>query len=136
MSKFALPQTRVLGATRRIDPDTLMPAYDSKGRPLWNMPKPVRYVEHVNWRRHKRTGKRIPEPVMVPVYRGVSASYARWVKAQIRQKQRKAAEAQAKVDALNEAEEKRLRDAADGLTDLIINPGGHSVKTEDFTAYC
>lgn len=125
MRKTFYPETRVPGASRRIDPDTLMPASDGKGRPLWNMPAPVSYVEHTKWRKHKRTGKRIPEPIQVPVYRATSASYARWVKGMIRRNQRKAAEAQAAVDALNEAEESQLQDA---LTDLVLNPGGHNVE--------
>jgi hypothetical protein len=134
MRKAFEPETRVPGATRRIDPDTLMPMSDDKGRPLWNMPAPVSYAEHTRWRRHKRTGERIGEPIQVPVYRGTSASYARWVKGQIRRNQRKAAEAQAAVDALNEAEKNPLQEAEAAMTDLVLNPGGHNVEAEDFTA--
>lgn len=128
MQKYATPQSRVPGAQRRINPETLMPMYDDDNRPLWNMPAPVKYAEHTKWRRHKTTGARIPEPVMVPIYRGTSASYARWVKAQLRRNHRKAAEAQAEVDALNAAEKNRLKEAAAGLTDLVLNPGGHNVE--------
>lgn len=132
MQKYATPQTRMPGATRRINPETLMAMSDDKGRSLWNMPAPISYVEHTRWRRHKTTGARIPEPIMVPVYRGTSASYARWVKAQLRRNKRKAAEAQAAVDALNAAEKDRLKEAAAGLTDLVLNPGGHNVEPEEF----
>lgn len=111
MRKTFEPQTRVPGATRRIDPGTLMPAFDDKGRPLWNMPAPIRYAKHANWRKHEETGERILEPIMVPIYRGTSASYARWVRGQIRRNQRKAAEAQAALDALNEAEQSPLQEA-------------------------
>ncbi len=120
MSKFAFPQTRVPGATRRINPDTLMPALDHKGRPLWNMPAPVRYAEHTKWRRHHRTGERVRETIKVPVYRGTSASYARWVKSQIKRNRRKAAEVQA-------AEKKSLQEAEVALQNLMLNPGGHNV---------
>lgn len=104
MQKVFMPQTVIPGGRRRVDPDTLMVASDEYGKPLWDMPPPISYEKHKRWRKHKRTGQRIAEPVMVPVYRGTSASYARWVKAQLRRRQRKAAEAQAEVDALNEAE--------------------------------
>lgn len=124
MNKFVTPQTRVPGAQRRIDPETLMPMSDDEGVPLWNMPAPVKYAEHRKWRRHKRTGQRIAEPVQVPVYRGTSASFARWVKAQLRRNKRKAAETQAAVDALNEAEQNSLQEAEAHLADLILNPGG------------
>jgi hypothetical protein len=82
-----------------------MPIFDKKGFPLWNMPAPVCYVEHKKWRRHKKTGERIAEPVTIPVYRGTSASYARWVTASLRRQQRKAAEKQAIIDALKKTEE-------------------------------
>ena len=104
MHKAFVPMTVIPGVSRRVDPETLMAMSDEKGNPLWNMPAPVKYVKHTKWRKDKRTGERIAELVMVPVYRGASASYARWVKAQIRRKQREAAEAQAAVDALNAAE--------------------------------
>ncbi len=104
MRKLYVPQTRVPGATRRIDPDTLLAAFDSKSRPLWNMPPPIGYAEHANWRRDRKTGKRIPAPIMVPLYRGVLASYARWVRGQIRRNQRKAAErSQVALDTMDKA---------------------------------
>lgn len=127
MQKAFVPQAVIPGVRRRVDPETLMAMSDANGNPLWDMPAPIRYVEHKKWRRHKRTGDRIAEPIMVPVYRGTSASYARWVKAQLRRNQRKAAEMQAEVDALNEAEKNSLQEAEKVITDLVLNPGGHHV---------
>lgn len=123
-------QTVIPGVTRRIDPETLTAMSDDKGRPLWNMPAPVSYEEHTRWRKHRNTGERIAEPIMVPVYRGTSASYARWVKAQLRRNRRKAAEAQTAVDALNATEENQLKEAAAVLTDFVLNPGGYDAEAE------
>jgi len=92
MRKTFVPQIVILGVSRRIDESTLMPKFDNDGLPLWNMPAPIRYAEHTRWHRDKKTGKRIAELVNVPVYRGTSASYARYVKSQIRRDQRKFAE--------------------------------------------
>ena len=92
------PQSRIPGATRRIDPATLLPMLDRAGNPLWDMPAPIKYVEHTYWRRDSVTGKRVPRTVQVPVYRGTSAVMARGIKSQIRRKQRKSAE-QARKDA-------------------------------------
>ncbi len=122
MHKAFVPLTVIPGVRRRIDPETLMVMSDEKGNPLWDMPPPVSYAKH------KRTGGRVGDTITVPVYRGASASYARWVKAQIRRKQRKAAEAQAAVDALNEAEQNSLQEAEAALEDLVLNPGGHNVS--------
>ena len=128
MQKTFMPQTVIPGVRRRVDPETLMAMSDDEGLPLWNMPAPVKYAEHRKWRKHKATGARIAEPVMVPVYRGVLTSYARWVKAQLRRNKRKAAEAQAAVDALNEAEDSLLQEVASTLADSILNPGEHNVE--------
>ena len=130
MQKVFVPLAVIPGARRRVDPDTLMAMSDKDGNPLWDMPPPVSYAKHTQWRKHERTGQRIAEPIMVPVYRGTSASYARWVKAQLRRRQRKAAEAKAEVDALNMAEQaaqNSLHEAEAALEDLVLNPGGHNV---------
>lgn len=111
MRKAFVPMTVIPGARRRVDSETLMAMLDSKGNSFWDMPAPVSYAQHKQWRRHKRTGERIAEPVTVPVYRGTSASYARWVKAQLRRNQRKAVEAQAEVDDLNAARQKSSQKA-------------------------
>lgn len=124
MSKAFVPQSVIPGVRRRVDPDTLMAMSDEHGDPLWDMPPPISYAEHTKWRRHKRTGKRVADMVMVPVYRGTSASYACLVKGQIRRNQRKAAEAQAVVDALNA---NSLHEAEAALENLVLNPGGHNV---------
>ncbi len=124
MHKLHVLQTRVPGARRRIDPETLVSMYDDKGVPLWSMPAPISYMEHKKWCKHKRTGQRIAEPIMVPIYRGTSAAFARWVKAQLRRNQRKAAEAQAEADA----EENSLQEIGDKLTDLILDSGGNNVE--------
>ncbi len=127
MQKVFVPQTVIPGARRRVDPETLMAMSDKHGNPLWDLPAPISYAEHKKWRRHKRTGARTAEPIQVPVHRGTSASYARWVKAQLRRNQRKAAEALAEVAALNEAENASMQEAEAALQDLVLNPGGHDV---------
>lgn len=126
MRKLYVPQTRVPGAQRRINPETLMPMFDNKGVPLWNMPAPVKYAEHRKWRRHKRTGQRVAEPVQVPIYRGTSAAYARWVMSQLRRQKRKDAEAQVEADA--DAENISLQKAEAALADLVLNPGGYNAE--------
>lgn len=121
MRKQHVPQTVLIGAKRRVNPDTLMAAFDSRGNALWDLPAPVRYAEH------KRKG----EPVQVPVYRGASASYIRYVKSQINRDKRKQREAQAEVDALNAAENKSLQEAETAMQDLLLNPGGHDVSEDE-----
>ena len=120
------PLTILIGAKRRVHPETLMAAFDSKGNALWDLPPPISYTEHTKWRKHKRTGKRIPEPIQVPVYRGADASYVRYVKSQIRRSQRKAKEAQAEVERLNAAEAQASAAAEEALKDLVLT-GGQNV---------
>ncbi len=128
MRKMYEPQTRVPGARPRIDPDTLMPMYDDKGNMLWDMPSPSKYAQHKLWRLHKRTGKRIEDTAMVPIYRGTSGSHARDVKAQIRRSQRKAAEEKALADTFKEAEEAMQEAEGALLQNLVLNPGGYNVE--------
>lgn len=128
MRNLHVPQTRVPGAHPRISPETLMAMFDKDGKMLWDMPPPSSYVEHKVRRRHKRTGKRIEDMAMVPVYRGTSASFARYTKSQIRRAQRKAAEAQALVDELNAAEENAKQEAEASLQDLVLNPGNYDAQ--------
>lgn len=100
MIPFALPGTFVPGATKRIDPDTLAQELGRKGVPLWDMPDPVRYVEHVRRRRHRKTGKVITDMVSVPIYRGVSAKLANWYRSDARRQNRLShAFAEARADA-------------------------------------
>ncbi len=124
MQKAFVPQTVIPGVRRRVDPDTLMAASDRDGTPLWDMPTPGGYAQHTKWRKNKVTGARIAEPVMVPVYRGTSASYARWVKAQLRRNQRKAAEVDAALAVAREVEGAATQEADAALADLVLNPGG------------
>ena len=84
------PQTVMPGVSRRINPDTGFPMVDIKGRTFWNMPKPISYVLHRKRRLHKK--KVIEEMIKVPVYRGTSASFARYMKSQFRREQRKSIE--------------------------------------------
>ncbi len=128
MRNLHVSQTRVPGARPRIDPDTLMPVFNKAGTMLWDMPAPSKYMEHKVRRLHKRTGKAIEDTAMVPIYRGTSASFARYIKSQIRRSQRKAAEAQALVEELNAAEDNAARVEHDNLQNLVLNPGGHNVE--------
>lgn len=123
--KHAIPLTVVPGATRRIDPETLLQAVTVKNKvPLWDMPAPLRYVEHVRRRLDKKTKKMVTDKVAVPIYRGVDASLARMIRGEYRRTQRKAAEARkhdlSKAAAAHEAEMK--------MQDSIMNPGGSNVR--------
>lgn len=121
--KFAIPQAMVPGATRRIDPDTLIPMTGKKGVPLWDMPTPTRYEQHTRRRLDQKTKKVITDKVLVPVYRGVDASIARMIRSEFRRTQRKADAARkhdlAKAAAAHEATVK--------MQDSILNPGGGNV---------
>ena len=86
MQKTHYPQVRVPGATPVLD-DLGFKTVDKKGRLLWDMPSPSGQVEHVKYRRHKRTGERIAAPVMVPTYHAYPASLVR----EIRYKQKRQA---------------------------------------------
>lgn len=121
--RFAIPQTMVPGATRRVDPDTLLPVVNVKNKvPLWDMPTPIRYVEHVKRRLNKKTKTIVVDKVMVPVYRGLSASLARLIRADYRRTQRKAEEAR-RADVI---EATAAHKAEMKMQDFIINPGGHN----------
>ena len=132
MHRTFVPQSVIPGVRRRVDPETLMAMSDNNGKPLWDMPPPTSYIQHKKRRRHKRTGAVIEDTITVPVYRGTSASYARWVKGQIRRNQRKAAEVQAEVDALNEAEQNSLQEVEAAFIDFVLNSGGYNVEAERF----
>ena len=90
MRKAYEPRTVTPGAVRQINPDTLLPAMDEKGRPLFDLPQPIRFVQHT--RRRKIRGKVVEDKVKVPVYRGFPASLARHMRGQMKRAQRKAAE--------------------------------------------
>ena len=113
------------GVRRRVDPETLMATFDSKGNPLWDMPAPIGYAEMIACIKEGRKYAR--KKVQVPVYRGTSASYARYVKAQIRRDQRKLAALAAETAAAEAEENNSLQEAEANMTDLVLNPGGHNV---------
>jgi hypothetical protein len=122
--KFAIPQTMVPGATRRVDPETLLPMVSVKNKvPLWDMPTPVRYVEHVRRRLDKKTKTVVMDKVMVPIYRGIPSSLARLIRGEYRRTQRKADEAR-KADLSKAA---AAHEATMKMQGSIINPGGHNV---------
>lgn len=115
------PMTVVPGATRAYEtnelgkPDYLKPITDKKGRPVWNMPRPVSFAIHFKNEACKRNFFKIKAKVeasvaakeidskagnkmlsealqaatnQVPVYRGLSAELARKFRAEGRRKQR------------------------------------------------
>lgn len=123
--RFANPLIVVPGATRRIDPETLLPMVSIKNKvPLWDMPTPIRYVEHVKRRLDRKTKTVIVDKVMVPIYRGLSASLARLIRADYHRMQRKADKVR-KHDLVKAA---AAHEAATQMQDSIINPGGHNVR--------
>ena len=121
--KFATSQTMVPGATRRVNPDTLLPLMGKNDIALWDMPTPIRYVDHVRRRLDPKTKTVRTDKVSVPVYRGVDTSLARLIRADYRRAQRKADEARkhdlSKAVAEHEASKK--------MQDSIMNPGGENV---------
>jgi hypothetical protein len=90
--KFAVPGTYVPGA---IPTGTR----DNRGRPQWQMPKPVAFVERIQVVKEvvmvddKPRMVKVRKPVEFPVYRGMAANLARNMRAQMRRNQRKMAEA-------------------------------------------
>lgn len=97
------PRTITPGATRQINPETLLPAVDEKGRLLFHMPQPIRFAEHT--RRRKVNGKVITDKVKVPIYRGFPASLARYIRGQMKRAQRKALVERAALMAKEKANE-------------------------------
>lgn len=100
--KHATPGIFVRGASLRRDPDTLQIEYDRKGRPLWDMPKPVgvHVTKQVVKRVIKRkdgTTKQVKElqPTQFPVYRGIEARTACYFRSQLRRFYMKQAEKEA-----------------------------------------
>ena len=98
MRKAFEPRTITPGAVRQINPDTLLPAVDAKGKPLFDLPQPIRFAEHT--RRRKIRGKVVTDKVKVPVYRGVPASLANHIRGQMKRTRRKAVERAAEKAAL------------------------------------
>jgi hypothetical protein len=70
---------------------------DAHGRAVWIMPAPSAYVEHRTRRKGRGEEPRVVHgTVQVPVYRGFSASFARYM----RNQQRRAARAESIKQAL------------------------------------
>ena len=83
MRKFALPTTVVPNARKNIDPDTL--------KPVWDMPKPTgkhETLQVVKERYEDAKGKpktrKVKRKLSFPIYRGTTASFARYMRAQMR----------------------------------------------------
>lgn len=99
MRPFAEPMTVVPGATRATKEDAITPKFDSKGRPVWDMPEPIRYDEYIQvvtqvvTENGQKRLRKVKKPVKFPVYRGVSARLANEIRADQRRAQRKAEEA-------------------------------------------
>jgi hypothetical protein len=73
-------KTVMLGADKVFDTSGVMPmpAKDSKGRQLWRLPKPIKYVDHfknaASKRKHLAGELSLPESIMsVPIYRGLDS---------------------------------------------------------------
>lgn len=91
MRKHALPQTIVPGAKKDIDPDTLKQKTDKRHRPIWVMPKPTGKHETTQVVTHRFTdangkpkSEKIKRKVAFPIYRGVPADLARYMRSQMR----------------------------------------------------
>ncbi len=99
------------GANLALDPVTMAPKRDKKGRYVWNMPQPVdevHYLQIVKELVPDDEGRakivRVKKPVAFPVYRGVEMKFARWMRAQIKRNARKMEEVRlaAEVEAKEE----------------------------------
>lgn len=119
--KFAVPGMFVPGAilTGMMEPRT--------GRPVWQMPKPVAYVERlqvvekIEFIDDKPRRTKVKKMVQFPVYRGMSATVARAMRAQFRRSQRKLKEA-------------TLRSHKEGARDMLrefVTTGEIAGVTED-----
>lgn len=82
-----------------IDPETKVPLFDGKGRPLWDMSraKVSEIVTHNGI--IKQGSKYVRGEIQVPVYRALSAQDARFIRAQIRRMKRKEDEEKARKEA-------------------------------------
>lgn len=100
MRKHALPLTMTWPLAKLVrDPVTFAPETDKKGRPIWDMPKPIGQhpviqivKEPVEEKQPddtiqvKMVKKR--KAVLIPIYRGVSAEMLRYAKSQAKRRQR------------------------------------------------
>ncbi len=92
------PGTNIIGCVRRVDRHGF-PAVDLRGNAIFHMPKPIYYQQHKGNQTHtqivvdddgtaRKTIRVIKSP-QVPIYRGISASLARYMRGQARRAQRK-----------------------------------------------
>ena len=79
------PGTNIIGCVRRVNRHGL-PEVDKYGTPVFHVPKPIYYQQHGG--NQQREGRMIENP-QVPVYRGISASLAGYMRGQARRAQRK-----------------------------------------------
>jgi hypothetical protein len=120
-----LPEVRVPGATLVLDA-LGFPKKDHKGRHMWNMPGPIRHVEHMKRRRHRRTGEVIEVPDLIPVYRGFSAEMVRLARSQYKRAALK--EAERRASALKDVEH-ATADSAHFLKQMLT--AGHDLEEGD-----
>lgn len=113
MSQTYEPGVVVPGARPMLDPDAPAPKFltDKKGRPLWTMPEPTSYERHFKTAATRRAYDVVVamglEPsedmytVLVPIYRGIPANIANYIRSQHRRDERKkVAKKQKRKDAL------------------------------------
>jgi len=84
------PHTVVPGARRRMDSLGINQLKDKKGRPLWDMPEPIGYLETVDTRWVR--GKPFKTKLKFPIYRGATAEDFRRARGQWKRMKRKQAE--------------------------------------------
>lgn len=132
MAKAFVPLVKVPGATRAMEEDGVTQKRDRKGRPIWDMPDPVKDKHPVIQIKSRRTvieGKvrvrKVRKRAFVPVYRGLSSEDYRYLRSQFRRQQARL-EAEA---AAREAEEGKLKKAKDFLSNLVLTQG-HEVPEE------
>lgn len=120
--KYANPLTLVPGASKRLDPDTFKHLVNKLGRFLWDMPKPVGV--HMTKQVFRQLDKSDPEKPRIrriwkkkkfPVYRGIAAKNARYVRSQHLRARRKLAE---------KGMVKRTIDSSLSIIKSILNPTG------------
>lgn len=111
MSHTYAPGVVVPGARPMLDPDVPAPKFltDKKGRPLWTMPEPTSYERHFKTAATHRAHALASDTeaademftVLVPIYRGISANIANYMRSQHRRAERKKVEKkQKRKDAL------------------------------------
>lgn len=122
MRKFATPTTAVPGARGVTDPKTHIQLRDKKGRPIWEMPKPVGIHETTQVVKlldksdpKKPRIKKVKQKTQFPVYRGMSAKDARYARAQFKRAKRKLKEKGMAQQAI---------DSSVGVIKSVLNPAG------------